>query len=107
MNCPICGEECEIEEDHMEHILLEHHDICPNKHWGRDFVTGSECEWFTVDSRTSVEYGNNVGQLWVMVDDGELVMARTLDRKEIDGYLYIAKTIWNYATNTKQLRETA
>lgn len=40
--CPICGFVCSYDDDHMEHIMLEEHIACPNKHYSYSFVTGSE-----------------------------------------------------------------
>ena len=93
MNCPICGAETEHETDYMDHTLMESHDKCPTGHWGRDFVTGSEAEWFKVDRRTAVDWIDETGGgvLCVSVEENSpFVNSKKLTPNEVDFYLNMA-----------------
>jgi len=101
MNCPICGQETEHETDYLEYTLMESHDRCPTGHWGRDYVTGSEGEWFKVDDRTFVDYvTSDGGVLCMAADDGVFNEVRKLTSDDVNGYLYTAKRLYEHAAAT-------
>ena len=40
--CPICEFVCEHDTYYKEHIMIEEHITCPNKHYSYTYVTGSD-----------------------------------------------------------------
>lgn len=72
MKCLICGKDMYHTEDHMEHILLESHDLCPDKHCWYDWVTGHGTHGFCVTDTVYVDYINEDGGVLFTPNDEDV-----------------------------------